>query len=343
MRITDSTAKQQLELGIDRFVELMPHKPYCTDDKGYLHIRTKKHALKKRYVQHNPPAMKHWLSFDIDHSNRLIWEDAGLPPPNMITMTPSTGRSHMLYAIEGVCTSDIARPKPLAYAAAIQAAYVLQLDADPGYSGLITKNPLHIEWSVDVLHNHVYTLGELADHVDLNPGRWTRKRAANEEQFGLGRNCSLFHRLRYWAYDWLAYYRDDKGCSYEQWMEIVRKQAESFNAFPEPLDLKEVGHTAKSVGKWVWTKYTGTGSGVKRGAMAETFKQSELELDLKTKQRLSARHTHQVRRNATEEKIIGAIGQLTASGKKVTKAAVGRIVGMSRQKVSQNYSHLFLG
>ncbi len=343
MSLPNNSAKRQLNLGLDRFVDLMPYKPYCTDDKGYLQIRAKKTALKKRYVQHNPPALQHWLTFDIDHPNRMIWEDRGLPPPNLITATPSTGRSHMLYAIESVCTSDAARMKPLAYAAAIQQAYTEVLCSDIGYSGFITKNPLHIEWSVTQLHDYVYNLGELAEYVELPSTRWTRKRAANEDQFGLRRNVSMFNRLRYWAYDWLGYYRDEKGIGYNEWMEIVRRQAEDFNVFPKPLGANEIKDIAKSVGKWVWTKYTGTGSGVKRGAMAETFKQSDLPLSLDTKQRLSARRTAEVKRADTEGKIIQAIGALTASGRKVTKAAVGRIVGLRREEVSKRYSHLFLG
>ena len=44
----------------------------------------------------------------------------------------------------------------------------------------------------------------------------------------------------------------------------------------------------------------------------------------------------------TEEKIIQAIGILTAQGQRVTKAAVGRVAAIDRAKLYRDYSHLFL-
>ena len=76
--------------------------------------------------------------------------------------------------------------------------------------------------------------------------------------------------------------------------------------------------------------------------MSEVFAGSQLPLDLKARQRLSARHTNESRRNATEEKIIQAIGILTAQGQRVTKAAVGRVAAIDRAKLYRDYSHLFL-
>ena len=68
--------------------------------------------------------------------------------------------------------------------AAIQHAYNAALRADLGYVGLVTKNPLHDHWHVLRLHDDVYSLGELADFVDLTDVRWTRKRAQNEDHYG---------------------------------------------------------------------------------------------------------------------------------------------------------------
>ena len=69
--------------------------------------------------------------------------------------------------------------------------------------------------------------------------------------YGLGRNCALFHRSRFWAYDNVTIYRE-QGCSYEQWMQAVLDQVESFNVFDDdsPLPYSEVKSVAKSVGKW---------------------------------------------------------------------------------------------
>ena len=338
-----SVSPKEQQDASERFYELAPNKPYCTDDIGSgLIIRSKKFAFERSYIQHNTVAMCHWLTFDQDHDNLTQWEDAQLPQPNLIVRNQNNRRAHVSYAIESVCTSDAAYPKPMAYAQAIQEAFCEKLRADPGYTGLITKNPLHEDWHLWELHSKVYKLGELADYVELKRRYWTRKRAANYKHYGIGRNCALFHRLRYWAYDWIVYHRDEQGTTWVEWMQIVLVKAEEFNEFPQPLPYGEIKSTAKSVGNWVWLNFFPKNKRKKRGAMVATFAKSEIPLDLTTKQRLSARRTHATRKAVTEEKIIQAIGQLTAQSKKVTKAGVGRIIGMSRQKVSENYSHLFV-
>ena len=325
-----------------RFYDLAPKKPYCTDLKGSgLIIRGRDSAFTRSYVQHNPPALCHWLTFDQDHENLTLWEEANLPEPNLIVRNLENRRAHVSYAIESVCTSEAAKPRPMAYAQAIQEAYCEKLQADPGYTGLITKNPMHEDWHVWELHTHVYKLGELAEHVELEQRYWTRKRAANHGHYGLGRNCALFHRLRFWAYDWIVFYRDEEDTVFIEWMEIVLCKAEEFNIFPQPLPYGEIKSTAKSVGKWVWERFFPTGKRKRRGAMASELFGSDIPLDLAARQRLSARRTHELRRSATEEKIIAAIGELTRAGQKITKAAVSRLTGIHRNTLMRSHGQFF--
>ena len=124
-------------------------------------------------------------------------------------------------------------------------------------------------------------------------------------------------------------------------MSKTLRRCETFNDFHEALPYSEVKSTAKSVGKWVWLNYWPKGKRVKRGAMADSLSQSQLELDLTAKQRLSARRTHQIRKDATRERLIAAIGELTAQGKRVTKAAVARVSGVGRQTIYDNFTDLF--
>ena len=112
-------------------------------------VRQRHTAMTKRRVQHNQPSVTNWMTYDLDHGNPMIFKDAILPAPNMVVMTPSNGRSHISYAIEGVCTSDAGRPKPMRYLSAIQEAYCEALQADVCYTNFITKNPLHEDWAVN--------------------------------------------------------------------------------------------------------------------------------------------------------------------------------------------------
>ena len=285
--------------------------------------------------------MKHWLTFDIDHENFECWEDAGLAIPNIMVRNMNNLRCHISYAIESVCISDAARPKPMQFAAAIESAYTDLLGADKGYTGLLTKNPYHNRFRAWNIHDVVYPLGELADYVpDLKTYYWTRKRAANDDHAGLGRHCAIFHRLRFFAYDHVHWHREN-GTPYDDWMGLILRRCERFNDFQSALPYSSVKATAKSVGNWTWKKYWPKGKPVRRGIMQESFAKSQIPLDLKARQHHAAMRTAEVKRSATEERIINAIGQLTAQGKRASMRAVAKLAGISQPNISKHYQHLF--
>ena len=321
-----------------RFFQCAPKKPYCSDDLSTgVRIRARTTAFNYSHVQHNQPALRHWLTFDVDHENYFQWEQAGLPDPNLIVRNQDNRKCHIHYAINPVCTSDAARPKPLYYCESVSLAYTHALESDPRYSGLITKNPFHSDWHVHELHDHVYSLGELADYVELQTSYRTRKRAANSAVYGIGRNCTLFDRTRFWSYDHVMDYRQSHN--YSQWLAAVLEKAETYNDFPEPLPHSEIRATARSVAKWVWTKYVPNDKRVRRGAMAESLAGSQIDLDLKTKQRLSARRTNETQRANTRESIIEAVGRLITAGKRVSVRALAAEAGMSTRTI-QNHKDL---
>ena len=59
------------------------------------------------------------------------------------------------------------------------------------------------------------------------------------------------------------------------------------------------------------------------------------------KMRAGAHHTHDVRVRQTTKQLVRVIERLRQSGKEPTKAAVARIVGVSREHLSRRYRHLF--
>ena len=78
MEIAKNYSKQQLDL-----LGSLPNKPYCMDEvPGYTFIRTKAIAVKKPYIQVNPPLMTIYFIFDDDKVNAaLSWFDSDLPAP----------------------------------------------------------------------------------------------------------------------------------------------------------------------------------------------------------------------------------------------------------------------
>ena len=228
------------------FSSTLPKKPYYTDDLiSGLSIAKAEIAKKAKYIQHNGPTHLYWMAFDIDRAGAAIdWSDRGAPAPNLTVMNQANAHAHALYALETpVRTAPDGKIAPLRYAAAVENALCELLGADRGYAGLIVKNPLHKHWQVAEWHHLPYELGELADYLDLK----TPKKRKVIEDYGLGRNCTLFEELRKWAYRAQRQGWPD----YRQWLDACLTRAQMINLqFTNPLPLSEIRATATSVAKW---------------------------------------------------------------------------------------------
>ncbi|MCP3668951.1 MAG: hypothetical protein GY814_00635 [Gammaproteobacteria bacterium] len=322
---------------LQRFKDCLPKKPYCGDDKPAGLIRTKAHAIKENYIQANPPGMVYWITLDIDYrfqhgNDPFVWESQpGLPVPNFIVITPETGRCHISFAIVPVCTSNKGRAHPKRYLEAVRHGLALAYKADLDYTGRITKNPLSRHWNTQVFHEHVYSLGELSDYTTVTPQPKLTVFTTQEED-PRGRNSTLFLNLRRWSYGQVVNAR--ASMAYDQWENTVLDAAERLNDFSSALPWNEVKALVRSVAGWTWTHYTG--SPIRRGVMA-----CDADQPLPDRQRQSADRTNGTRTARTEQAITTAITQLTDQQTRVSKAAVARITGISRQQISTRYGHLF--
>ena len=241
-------AKQQLDL-----FDSLPNRPYCMDDKpSYMLIRSKAIAIKKPYIQVNPPLTTIYFVFDDDKGDAaLSWFDADLPTPLWTTQNPENGHCHHCYKLQiPISTSEMASVKAIKYAQAVYYAYALKLGADLAYSQLITKNPLHPQWRTTFWTDRAYTLDYLADFVDL-PKRIPKKL----EQVGLGRNVTMFEKGRHWAYSAVRDYLHHHSSS--AWEKAVLSHLENINeGFEPPLPYVEIKATAKSIARWVWKRFS---------------------------------------------------------------------------------------
>lgn len=289
----------------------LPNKPYCSNDKTASLIRNVTNAVTYSYIQLNNHLRCSWLIFDIDtpFTGEYAWEAHNLPIPNYIAMSRDTRKYHLAYAISPVFTSENARSKPLAYLAAIQRTYKRLLGADEGYSHLMTKNPLHGDWLVTVLHDYEYSLADLHDGCgDLDKKDYVIDTA---ELCDYERNVSLFNVLRYYAYS--VVHNFDTHQSFHHDLEC---HAVTLNeSFKEPMQEKEALGIAKSVANWTW-----------RNRANIRVKERKLNLDqtqpLETRQALGAHYTNQKRTENVLDRISEAYTSLLAEGKKATQKAV---------------------
>lgn len=213
-------------------------------------IRARAIALNFDYVGLNQRRVA-YLALDIDEPGAAIaHEFAGLPPPTITSITPESGKAHLLYELAApVSISDYARQKPIALLKHVREQMTIALlpaGADAGYAHLMTKNPLSQRWRV-VANDVKYDFQELLEYL---PDRASRMPAKST---GEGRNCTLFDRLRTWAYPRVAAAR---AAGSERWHAALLAQAESMNT--DGLPYSEVKSTAVSVARWTWRTYDGS-------------------------------------------------------------------------------------
>ena len=245
------------------FVERLPRRPYCTDDPALgLLIRPQATALAYRHIQHNPPPHVSCLVFDVDCTDGYnAWRDAGLPAPHWICINVRNGHAHYgYYLADPVARTSAAKQKPLRYLAAIEHVLAKRLGADMGYSGLITKNPVHGDWWTIWYSSEPYSLDYLAEFCpDAELAAYSRR--SRKEVGGLGRNVTVFDNVREWGYPAVRSYWRPNG--YDAWADAVLAACGSANAFGleqgGPLPSNEIKAIAKSIARWIWQRFTPAG------------------------------------------------------------------------------------
>ncbi|MER0429454.1 replication initiation protein [Streptomyces microflavus] len=236
----------------------LPLRPYATNrlQEG---IRRERRpvAMTRRYVEANPSALSNLLVVDVDHSDavlRAVSSVGSHPLPNAVVENPVNGHAHAVWALaEAVTRTEYARRKPLAYAAAVTERLRRALDGDAAYSGLMTKNPLHLDWSTEWLHGGLHTLGELEEALSghMPPVRWRETKRFRTNITGLGRNCSIFETARTWAYREVRHHFGSPDTLHT----AIHAEVHTRNAeFAEPLPAVEARGIANSIHRWITTR-----------------------------------------------------------------------------------------
>ena len=253
----------------------LPERPYCADsfERG-LRILPRRAAMRRRYIEPQPPWEHLWLLFDVDRdASWAAADEAGLPAPSITAINRQNGHGHLLYGLQVPLKMDTfgGRKAPVYYAETVERAMTAKLRADVTYSGLTCKNPLHRHWTV-LQSGHLFTLRELHGWIaDLRPYRRTR----SEPRTGIGRNVETFDHVRIWATRGAAgsgplvlEHKADGG-SLETWRMACTGAAERFTAechpsYHEganhgPLQRSECRWIGSSVARWTWEKFTAAG------------------------------------------------------------------------------------
>jgi hypothetical protein len=139
------------------FYQRVPRFAYAMDYLGPMSLLPKTEAIQRRYIQPQPKDAISVLAFDIDrHAGALAWQDAHLPSPNLAIINPENAHAHLLYLLEEPIFLGETNQwsQAVRFLHAVQRGLTIQLGADPAYSGLTCKNPLHPYWIVVAARNH---------------------------------------------------------------------------------------------------------------------------------------------------------------------------------------------
>lgn len=231
----------------DLLLARAPHRPWCCDEFCANSPRPLEMALRKKYLQLNPPEFSSFIITDIDRPGAATaWIAAGLPPPTWITINPENSHAHLVWALTNPVWRGGENQKPARLFDAVLRAFCDVLQGDEGFARLLTKNPVSDAWTLTSESNFAtYELSHLASFVKLS-GTGKKKR----EPESIGRNCLTFDELRDWAYSAVRRYADPISFG-----AAVAAHAEMLNAaLSRPMLPNEVMGIVRSVSQWVWKR-----------------------------------------------------------------------------------------
>ncbi|MEY0133880.1 replication initiation protein [Providencia rettgeri] len=234
------------------------NRPFCADsfDEG-IYRENKDKALKKKHIQLNNSVRKHCMTFDLDYEMSFLADDfADLPTAHMKVRNNANGHTHLTYFLNSpVFVAGNARLAPMRYLSAIEDHFRSRLNADPRYTGLITKNPFSPEWFTTWSNEEPYSLDYLADFVreDTTPEK------TKAVSYGIGRNVNLFESLRLYAYRHVLEFK--KTSTLSKWYAELEIQAVNINISENANNLlpyNELKSTASSIARWTWQNFNNT-------------------------------------------------------------------------------------
>ena len=278
---TLSATTPQLTLPASTFGQLTPESwfqhwrpeyPLAADVLSKGVYRMKRHeAIFKRHIEVNTFGMKNLLTFDLDDDEAdwtikaLVYDEGLIPEPSWWTINPESGHAHVGYVLhDGVAVSPISRKAPMEYLRDIDHTLSTRMKADPAYSKMFTRNPLHERARTHWGASQPYTLRGL--HKSLGDLEKVSARDYSGDMENAGENVesrhqSLFEKASKHSHKiWYEHYMDNerKGLGRLTHEQAVIEHAVALNLqdnVSDPLPRREVESLAMSCARWTWRTF----------------------------------------------------------------------------------------
>lgn len=145
-----------------------------------------------------------------------------------------------------------------------------------------------------------------------------------------GRHQELFENMRFLAYAFKA-----DANSEDHLRNYMLDQCERYSATNfahDPLPYSSLVNTAKSIARWTWRNYTGSGKDRDRGACYRAGLVNDT-MSQRKKQKIGGQYAAQKNASKKQKIVFDAIAELRAAGKEVVISKLARELGMSRDTV----------
>ena len=260
------------ETALGRFTRTLPNHVLASNMLSAGAYRVEKFAASKMAeIAPDPEGWQTAIRCDVDYDGAgAAWIEAGLPAPNLVVVNPRNGHAHLIWLLHRWVRLSNDRERN--YAIAVQRGLTEALHGDRAYHGRFHHNPISSHYVTRSARAEPYTLGELAQYLDLydsEPRKHFRPAPVLTRE---GRNNDVFHRTRLWSYGAVQRYR---SAGIAAWEAAVLEQVAIVNAsvandYPSrgPLDEREQRSIAKSISRFAWNRYTGKQSAVVAAAEA---------------------------------------------------------------------------
>ncbi|CAH0527557.1 hypothetical protein CTH30272_01201 [Allocatenococcus thiocycli] len=330
--VTSQLNEEQLNLFLMKEWEYVPEWPRAMfqKKKGSYYVDKVKALSEAPWVRLHSNDRR-WVMVDFDNGNPFDW--CKLPvQPNVVVFNKESSNHQCFWLLKDpvYCQESARNHAAYKYLRAIENAIDIKYEADPDFKRDISKNPFHPHWEAHWIHDRTHTLEGLEKGLELDLGRKARKGKNTSLEGKSGRNTGVFDQVRFRAYGEVSRYKDLDGVQFEDWHKIVLAWCERANQFEgkEALDKRELAGIAKSIASFCWHRLKPK----KKRMTTEQIKEAQRNAQKMTKAKQKGR---------SEAAIKEAIRQLKDENKRVSKAAVARLAGLSRVAVTRDYSHLF--
>lgn len=318
--------------------------------------------LEKAMFLHLPKHKFQYVAIDLDwECSASLWMEEGYPQPTITIISPRTSHSKYLYELASPVTLPLnstnrhVNLKPYKYFKAVKAGLDLAMGGDRSYSGSTVNNPFYKNPSNSIIVTEdgivqnrwkvhwadvAYDLNYLQEFARPVRRSFTRSElydvdSREKTMFNLTRIDACKNVNKFDDFHKFTEFVHDAAINHWQVLRLEEKS--------HPLEESEAKSVANSISKWLWNNknakwlekfHWNVGALQLPSIDYYSMSKEDIESEMKRRRSLGAKHTHQIRRDATASRISEACERLVEKREKLTRINISKESGVGASTLS---------